>query len=186
MRVADALATAGGPLTVSGGSDGASVSIAALEQAVLTRAGLPVPIDLTRAIRGERHHNILVHPGDHIFVPTREGRVTILGQVGSPTVVPHRDGMRLTEALALAGGVTVDGDRSDIRLVRGPAEAPDVYSASLDAIVDGAGPDVTLAPGDVLFVTDEWLEDAREVIGVFAPVLSLGASAVLVALLATR
>jgi len=184
MRMADAIGAAGGPLLAPPNSPSqAALPLADLSRAVVSRGGKALPIDLERALRGEAGHNVFAHPGDHIFVPPRrEHVVSVLGQVGRPSVLVHHEGMRLTEALALAGGVTRDGDGADIRLLRGPPEAPQVFSASLAAIKAGKGRDATLAPGDVLFVTDQWLEDLREVMGVLMPLTSLASAALLIAI----
>src|SRR5262249_40248279 len=99
--------------------------------------------------------------------------VAVLGQVGRPVMLPLHRGMRLTEALGAAGGVTTDGSRNDIRIVRGPAEMPTVYQASLADIADGEQHDVELTAGDTVFVTDSFVEDASEVFGVVAPLFSL-------------
>ena len=86
--------------------------------------------------------------------PALGSNISVLGQVGTPQVFPHRAGLRLTQALALAGGVTVGADKGDIRVIRGKLDAPRVYTASLSDMVDGDTHDVLLAPGDIIFVTD--------------------------------
>lgn len=185
-RVADALAAAGGPLSVASGGGGAPVPLANLSRAQVMRQGKPLPISLELALAGDPAHNVLLHPGDHIHVPMRDRpRVSVFGQVRSPAVVAHWHGMRLTEALALVGGLTPDGDRSDIRLVRGSLAQPAVYSASLDAIIEGKSSDVALAPGDVLFVTDHWLEDVREVLRLVVPVVAVASTALLISLVSS-
>ena len=45
-------------------------------------------------------------------------RISILGSVRNPGLYPVDPTVSLSEALALAGGVTPDADRGDIRLVR--------------------------------------------------------------------
>jgi polysaccharide export outer membrane protein len=176
-RVTDVIAGAGGPIAGITGPN--PVLVANVADAVLMRGGKVVPIDMRKALRGEPLHNVYVHPGDHIYVPPSVGaNVSMLGQLGAPQVFPYREGLRLTEALALAGGVTTGADKGDIRVIRGTLREPKVYRASLSDLVDGDAHDVMLKPGDIVFVTDHPLEDFTEVMGVISPALSLGTSAV--------
>ena len=51
-------------------------------------------------------------------------------------------------------------------------------------IIDGESHDVELYPGDVLFVTDHWIEDFGEITNMIAPLASIAFSvaAILIAL----
>jgi len=172
-RVTDVIAGAGGPIAGTTGPN--PVLVANLADAVMMRAGKSVPIDMRKALQGDPLHNVYVHPGDHIYVPPSVGaNVTMLGQLGAPQVFAFRDGLRLTEALALAGGVTVGADKGDIRVIRGTLREPRIYRASLADLVAGKTHDVLLRPGDIIFVTDHPIEDLGEVMAVVTPVLSLG------------
>jgi polysaccharide export outer membrane protein len=174
-RVTDLVAGAGGPITTTTGPN--PVPVADLSAAVLIRKGKVLPVDLAKALRGDPLHNVYVHPGDHLYIPPSIGQnISVLGQVGAPQVFAPRPGMRLTEALALAGGVTVGADKGDIRVIRGTLVQPKVYRADLAALVDGDTHDVMLRPGDIVFVTDHPIEDFNEVMGTIAPALSIGLS----------
>jgi protein involved in polysaccharide export with SLBB domain len=94
--------------------------------------------------------------------------------------------LRLSQALALAGGVTVGADKSDIRVIRGTLASPRVYTASLADLVDGDTHDVALQPGDIIFVTDDIIEDIGEVVALVAPVLSIGFSSAVLAVTLSR
>jgi polysaccharide export outer membrane protein len=183
-HIADVIAAAGGPLASTGGPP---VPLADLEGAIVTRDGKPLPISVSKALEGDPHHNVYAHPGDYIYMPPALGsNISVLGQVSTPQVFPHRAGLRLTQALALAGGVTVGADKGDIRVIRGKLDAPRVYAASLSDMVDGDTHDVLLAPGDIIFVTDHRIEDIGEVVALVAPVLSLGLSTALLTTTLTR
>ncbi len=180
MRVAQLISDSGGELSSEPTDTDDAVSMADLDGAVLTRNGSAMPISLARAMEGDPRHNIYVHAGDHLFVPPRErGSVTVFGQVGTPGMFAHRPGLRLTEALARAGGINPGGDKTDIRLLRGPVDKLQVYRADLTQVVDGEGPDVGLRAGDVLFVTDDPVEDVGEVLGLLAPFAALTSGLVL-------
>jgi polysaccharide export outer membrane protein len=186
MRLSDLVLACGGVLTVPDPVTEAPRPLGDLPRAVLTRDGSAMPVDVGLAMRGDPAHDVYVHAGDYLFVPPRlQRQVTVFGQVASPTVFPHAEGLRMTEALAVAGGVTPGGDKGDIRLLRGPVEAPRVYRADLNAVISGRGPDVALQPGDVLFVTDHPMEDVTEVINTVVPIAGLSTTiSVLVLVLA--
>jgi len=170
-RLADVIALAGGPRTAVGdvGVDWGSSRV--------VRRGVTLPLDLGKAIAGDPLHNVYMRPGDHVYVAyAHASLVTILGAVGGARVVPFHEGLRLTGALALAGGINSEGDKSDVRVIRGTLDAPRVYTASLRDVVDGDSHDVALYPGDVVYVTEHWLGDANEVIALIAPFLSIGLS----------
>jgi hypothetical protein len=71
-----------------------------------------------------------------------------------------------------------------VRIVRGSIDNPKVYTTSVRDVIDGEGHDVELYPGDLIWVTDHWIDDFGEVIGVIGPLISLtfSASALAVAL----
>lgn len=171
MRVADLLAAAGGPgpsVEVAGGAPAADVGASRL-----VRDGAPLGISITKALEGDPRHNVRVHPGDHVYVPMARGQiVTVLGAVDTAGIFAHRNGIRLSEVLARAGGLNEAGDRTHINIVRGSLQAPLVYTASLRSISRGQQPDVTLAAGDIVYVTEEWTAHLGEVLGRLGPLLS--------------
>lgn len=168
-RVADLLASAGGELAI-----GDEVPVSAdLFTARVIRAGVALPISVALAIQGDPKHNVRIRAGDQMFVPAQlRGTVSVLGQVGAPRVFPYMAGIRLTQALALSGGVTRDGNWGDVRVIRGPSDRPKVYSASVASIVDGDAPDVVLAAGDIVYVSSAGHADLRDVMNSISPLLT--------------
>ena len=175
MRVADLLAAAGGP-SVSD-EDGLATLTADLHTARLVRDGEALPISLALAVTGDVRHNVRVQPGDHLYVPPQLGTlVSVLGEVQSARVIAYRPGVRLTQALAMAGGLTRDANGGDIHIVRGPSTSPRVYRAAVDHVVAGNLPDPVLAPGDVVYVGSSALADFRDVVNTVAPLISVAAT----------
>ena len=175
-RLADVIAGAGGPL-VSEVEGSPPFPLADLAGAVVVRQNKPLPVSLAKALEGDPLHNVYMRAGDHIYVPPALGTsITVLGQVGAPQLFPFRAGLRLTQTLALAGGINVGGDKSDIRVIRGSLEKPRIYQASLRAVIDGESHDVLMQQGDIVFVTDDPIEDFGEVMSLISPLLSLGLS----------
>ena len=174
-RLADVILLSGG--TVTNLVNGQMVSGSDMRNARLIREGRDVPVDFEKAMSGDALHNVYMRAGDQVFVPSERGlTISILGQTNG-TVVQWAPGVRLTEALAMSGGVQVGGDKSDIRIVRGPIDATRVYQTSLRDVIDGESHDVELYPGDVVFVTDHWIEDFGEVMSAIGPIISLTFSA---------
>lgn len=172
-RLADLLATAGGPMMEA--ADGESVVLANLEGARLVRNGQVVPVSLLRAAQGDPQHNVRIRAGDVLYVPPTMGtRISVLGEVAEPRVVPYRQGILLTEALAMSSGITIDGDRADVRVIRGDFRDPRVYTMSMVDLVNGDAHNVMLAPGDIVFVTEHWIASVGEVLDRLSPLLSSG------------
>ena len=171
MRVADLLAAAGGPRDTVESED--TGPIADIGGARLVRRGRTLPISISKALQGEPAHNVRVRAGDHLYVPmARERMVIVLGAVEAAGVFAYRSSMRLSEVLARAGGLDDRGDRTHVNIVRGSLESPQVYTASLRAISRGSDSDVYLAPGDVVYVTEEWTAHVGEVLARLAPLLA--------------
>jgi polysaccharide export outer membrane protein len=171
LRLVEAIAASGGPRTAA--SEGEIASLADLDAGRVVREGKALPISLGRAVRGEPGHDVWLRPGDVVVVPAATGeRIRVLGEVRSPRVVPFRPGMRVTEAIALAGGTTQDADEADVRVLRGPLSAPHVYRADLRALFRGEAKDVELAKGDVVFVTEHWLASMGHVLQRLTPFLA--------------
>jgi len=176
MRLADLIAE-------SGGAERAEVHqvptlVGNLDLARLVRNGETVPVSIQLAIKGDPNHNVRIRAGDQLYIPPITSEIImVLGDVGTPQPMAYREGLRLTEALARAGGlVTSRGDRKDIRIVRGPLREPRVYTANLKALTSGEATDVELAPGDIIYVTKSWYASTSDVLNALSPLISLANS----------
>lgn len=175
MRVTDLLAAAGGPAISD--EEGLAMLTADLYTARLVRGGEALPISLALAVTGDPRHNVRIQPGDHLYVPPQLGTlVSVLGEVEGARVLPYRPGLRLTQVLAMAGGLTRDANGGDIHIVRGPSTSPRVYRAAVDHVIAGNLPDPVLAPGDVVYVGSSALADFRDVISTISPLISVAAT----------
>ncbi len=108
--VARAIARAGG--TTEGQAD--------LSRVRVIRAGEALTVDM-RAFynQSDLSQNIALRPGDLVVVPrNEEGFVFVLGWVSRPGAVPHFDGIRLSQAIAEAGGVQPDGRMGEVLIAR--------------------------------------------------------------------
>jgi polysaccharide export outer membrane protein len=185
-RLADVIMQAGG--TIVNLVNGQMVSGSDLRSARLIREGQHLPIDFEKAMAGDYTHNVFLRGGDQIYIPSERGlTISVMGQTNGG-VVQWWPGVRLTEVLAMSGGIHVGGDKSDIRIVRGPIDSTRVYETSIRAIVDGDSHDVELYPGDVVWVTDHWVEDFGEFTNLLSPLVSIAfsAAALVIALKSSR
>ena len=175
MRVAELIAAAGGPLRTSEES-GEINYVADLDAARLVRNSVPLPISIRLALSGDPKHNIIVHPTDQLFMPAGLGsRIAVLGveTTGASSMVTYRPGVRLTEALATAGGFNINSDLEDIRIIRGPLKKPLLYQYDFEDLVAGKTGDIELAPGDVVFVSEHWSATMGEVLNRVTPLLNV-------------
>jgi polysaccharide export outer membrane protein len=175
MRVAELIAAAGGPLRTTNIAGSELNYVADLDAARLVRNSVPLPINIRLALAGDPKHNVIVHPTDQLFMPPGLGsRIAVLG-VGTTgaAMLSYRPGVRMTEALATAGGFNINSDLEDVRLIRGPLKNPLVYQFNMKDVLTGRSGDVELAPGDVVFVTPHWSATMGEVINRVTPLLSV-------------
>jgi len=176
MRLADLVADAGGPAIAT--VHQVPSLIGNLDLARLVRNGETVPVSIPLAIQGDPKHNIRVRPGDQLYIPPVTSEVImVLGEVRTPQPMAYREGIRLTEVLARAGGTNMArADRKDIRIVRGPLNEPRVYTTNLKALTMGKATDVELLPGDIVYVTKSWYASTADVLNALSPLISLANS----------
>jgi polysaccharide biosynthesis/export protein len=76
----------------------------------LMRYGRPVGIDLEKALRRNKEHDVSVLNGDVISVAANQNTVLVTGQVGRSTLLLYVPGRSMDEYIDLAGGVKDGGD----------------------------------------------------------------------------
>jgi polysaccharide export outer membrane protein len=81
-------------------------------------------------------------------------RVVVDGQVTRPGSFPFRTGLTLLEAIGLAGGRTPIADRRQIRLTRSTGSGTTTDLVPLRAINEGREDDISLCPGDAIYVPE--------------------------------
>jgi len=97
---------------------------------------------------------ILAHPEVTIVVKQYYSKkVNIVGAVQKPGTVPWSDGMKLVEAISLAGGLGALSDGDHVRITRLVGGGKTVTSiVSVDDITDGRMADIPLQAGDTIKV----------------------------------
>jgi polysaccharide export outer membrane protein len=125
-----------------------------------------IPVDLRALQTGSNPAlNVKLRGGDILYVPERKKEFYfILGAVGSPglfELTPGQGPLRLSQAMARAGGPTPRAKSSKITIVRYEANG-DRRELTVDfpAVMRGTQPDVTLQQGDVVFIPGSRLKSA--------------------------
>jgi polysaccharide export outer membrane protein len=97
---------------------------------------------------------ILVQPQVTIVVKQYNSkRISVVGAVAKPGIMPWTDGMKLNEAIMLAGGLNSVADGDHVRITRLVAGGKTVSATvSIDDITDGKLNDVPLQAGDTIKV----------------------------------
>jgi protein involved in polysaccharide export with SLBB domain len=120
----------------------------------ITVAGLE-PQQIEELIKaGLAGHKILAAPQVTIVVRQYNSKkINIVGAVQKPGSLPWSDGMKLVEAISLAGGLgqLSDGDHVRITRIVGPNKTV-TATVSIDDITDGKLGDVPLQAGDTIKV----------------------------------
>jgi len=141
--VLSALYAAGGP------SD-----IGSFRKVRLNRVGqAPVDIDLyDYLLTGSREKDIVLAPGDSLFVPTLAGEVGLTGELRRPGRYEIKDSLTVAQAVELAGGFKPSAYTPVVHLWR--ANARSRWELSTINCADKASPDLQqqLHDGDLLIV----------------------------------
>lgn len=127
MRLLQALVSAGGPLASAEGDVVVSHGRKSGEPPApppqgqeadgLGPSGDLVRIDLVKLQLGDPDLNIELQDGDSVYVP-RADTVFVFGEVKNPGGYPAPKGTNVLQALAMAGGVTPDGDKNKVEITR--------------------------------------------------------------------
>lgn len=85
---------------------------------------------------------------------TRSQKVFVLGEVNKAGVFPLEGPTRAVEAIALAGGFTLDAEPKSVLLIRGDLRQPELRTLPLDRTLfqGAAAENVVVQPGDIIYV----------------------------------
>uniref|UniRef100_UPI0040564C09 polysaccharide biosynthesis/export family protein n=1 Tax=Candidatus Electrothrix sp. TaxID=2170559 RepID=UPI0040564C09 len=109
-------------------------------------------IDLDALIKkGDMNYNIAITGGDVIFAP-EAGKCFVDGAVRNPGSYPLKEGMSITEAIILAGGLTAYDDNDKIRLIRHTGNGKrNIISLSFSELQEGMGDNIKLQDQDIIY-----------------------------------
>ncbi len=163
QRVTELIAAAGGVTPRAG-----------LQRVFIMRGAEQIPVDLKQILAGNLEANIALRPRDMVVVPESQDRIAVMGGVFKPGVFDLTDGMKLLEAIALAGGETEAANLSQVQIIRLEAGKTNTFTADVKQALRGQdmSQNVLLRPGDVVYVPPStWTLGAWLDIGNFIRVL---------------
>ena len=149
---------------------------------LLRRDGRVYTIDLLRLVSDTQMRELTVDAGDVLFMSSREDvRVFLLGDVERPGAYPYIPNMRLTQALALAGGAKETAAIESARVIRGDLRNPQVLQVDFRKALGGQADtqDFALERNDLIVVPRSRIGDWNAFIAKLRPTieaLSLAAS----------
>ena len=152
VSLTQALARSGG--LSQGQFHATSVELADLSHAFISRKGEMLPIDFVALFRGgDLRYDLALRSGDYIYIPSGLSQeVYVLGEVNRADMFAFREGMSLSKALVISEGFTRSANIKRIHVIRGSLTDPTLYVVNLDDIYEGLVTDVTLRPGDIVYV----------------------------------
>jgi len=106
-------------------------------------------------LRGDKSHDVRLEAGDTIFVPPIGRVVGLAGYVKRPAIYELKDGMRLSEALKMAGGITPFAYLRSVQLERVRTDKEKyVLDINLSRLLDDGDQsvDIPVKDGDMIKV----------------------------------
>jgi protein involved in polysaccharide export with SLBB domain len=140
-----------------------------------------VDVDLTRAIAEPGGHgDVVLQPGDSLYVPEYNPTVRVEGAVNSPSSVLYQEGEGLGYYIANAGGYARNADKArvSVRYANGSARVKSKFLFFSSAPRPG--------PGSVVSVPAVRAEDRTDVRGLIADITQIMTTAVTLAIVALR
>lgn len=129
-----------------------------LTNAFLLRAGQKLPLDFEALVkRGELEQNARLEPDDLVFVPlidSFDGRIKVVGEVGSPQIITYREGMTVLDAILMAGGPTPFASQNGTKIIRmnGSGNKTEVRVKLKNILKGDLTKNILLEPNDTIVV----------------------------------
>lgn len=120
-----------------------------------------IPIDMNAILeRADKSQNITLIPGDIILVSgmSLEDDIMITGKVNTPGIVPYEEGLTVTKAIFMVGGLSNNELKSQIRIMSRNGEIYPPFLLDISKVqAEGSNPaesssNPTLKPGDLVVV----------------------------------
>jgi len=116
------------------------------------------PEMVSDSIKGALQEGFLRDPQVTVFVKEfRSKKVFVLGQVAKPGTFSYEQGMNLIQVITLAGGFTNLAARDRTLITRISAGKERRVIVDAEEISQGKKPNISLTPGDIIFVPESIL-----------------------------
>ena len=152
-------------------------------QCVIYRGDLVFWVDLQELLStGSPMADLRLRRNDVVFVPAVSSRsVTVMGQVQHPGEVALKHNSTLTSILGEAGGVSdAAGNNPELQIVHRSKGGKTQYVRLKELLKPTGGLEISLYPGDVIYVPKSGLAKMGFVMQQIAPFLTLGSFAAIV------
>jgi polysaccharide biosynthesis/export protein len=179
VRLLEVLSFAGGPSTSAGQTvqivHAGGVSACDKESDSLANdVGGVVTYKLSDTLRGIPEANPYIRPGDIVEVLAAD-QVYVIGNVLRPTIIPLKEPITLSRAIAVAGGTAPSTKKDKVRIIRqtpGSTTKQEIY-VDLSAIEKRKAEDVALLANDIVDVPISGTKSfLRSLVGTIAPTVS--------------
>ncbi|MEN6415877.1 MAG: SLBB domain-containing protein [Armatimonadota bacterium] len=119
----------------------------------------PILIKYEAAMAGDPNADVMLQPGDTIYVPETEvSYFTVLGGVNKPGQYPFTDKLTISEAVGVAGGAMVGvGDIREVKIMHASGSEGsigDTITIDLTQVIKGVCDEPLLKRGDVVYVKE--------------------------------
>ena len=132
----------------------------------------------------EERYKSYVEGGQVEVLPTSM-RATVLGENTTQVLLP-REGMHLTEVLALSGGIKPSTRTRKVVIIRGDPASPQVVWVNLQDIKALGSDDVQVQHGDLIYLETRPLTRFSQELQRFLPLVGIANLALTIALFGTR
>lgn len=151
------------------------------DQCVIYRGEQVLWVDLQELlVTGSPLADLRLRRNDLIFVPAVAKTVTVMGQVQHAGEIALRHDSTLTSILGEAGGITdAAGNNPELQIVHRTKGGKIQYIRLKDLLKPTGGMEISLYPGDVIFVPKSGLSKIGFVMQQLGPFLSMGSLEVL-------
>ena len=126
---------------------------------------------MKKILAGDLAANISLMPGDTLVVPESKDKVAVLGAVNRGGTFDVTDGMKLIDAVALAGGGTTQANLSQVAVLRLEGGKTKTIVVNLGRALSGQDPsqNMPVQAGDAVYVPERGmtLEKAAQWFNIF-------------------
>ena len=141
----------GPPLACGDGAAAEGGEAASADDSPAAEAGVVSSFQLSETLLGEPAANPYVRPGDIVTITEAE-QAYVVGNVLRPSMIPLKDKVTVSQALAMAGGTLPDTAGERVRIVRQSPGGKTEIMVDLKAISRRRAEDVALQANDIVEV----------------------------------
>ncbi|MBF0559336.1 MAG: SLBB domain-containing protein [Nitrospirae bacterium] len=105
--------------------------------------------------KGDVNQNVMVQKGDIVFVPKKEQKVMVMGEVASTGAVAFDPPMNMVELLARSGGLTANANKNNVVVIRNDDEGkPQLIAVDIQKALENGdtSQNPELKNGDIVYV----------------------------------